>query len=1637
MRKLYKLLLAILFCMVSVHAQSFEVNGLSFRVLDPDAKTVKVTYQGSDEMVNPYTQSSIVIPSTVEFNGNTYTVVEIGDYAFHNASLTSITIPSTVKTLGNGVFRYCNTIENIDLSSIETFGNSVFFCCEALTSVKLPETMTSIPPEMFSNCSNLKSFEFPKNINSIGYNAFSFTGLTSITIPETITSIDYAAFSGCTSIENVTIMSNCIWGNGMDGIFANCNSIKTIVCFTRNGFNFGFTEDVKETATVIVPESQVGNWKSLGFLNVKAADVNSVGGHVIDVSGGYYDANSYVVIGQIAINGKSSDAMYGQAFIVNPNTDVEVSFTPNSENAWELETATINGIDVTASLVDGKHTINSISGNQLVNATWKQGATYNVTYYANDYSCGSLYINGKELSMYSNTSAFPANKDITLVITPNAGYNISYFRIGMMDKKDELTANTDGTYSYTYNLSSDTNIEIGYEKPWKLTTTFNDGGTVTVAGEDVTSGTTKELTGAMVEVMIRPNTGYELASVLYNSKDVTATMLAPMADGFSIWPSSDQGDNQTLSITFQNEKASEMTDDQGVIYKLKKAADNSSYYAVKGYSNDINTEIVIPDEIDGCPVTSIESDAFRDCANLTSITIPNSVTSIGYSAFLNCYNLQLVTSKITNPFDVNAFDATISAALIVPKGSRSAYRNVSGWWFGLILEEGETNYAANITDAQGIVYRLRQAADNSFYYAVTGHTEDLEAEIVIPADIDGCPVKTIECLMAVGAFNGCKDLTSVKILGNQMTTIGEWAFYGCANLSIVKMGNSVRSIGEYAFSGCTSLTSITLPKNLESIGQYAFSGMMGGMMDSYCPITSINIPQSVKTIGSGAFQGCRDLTVVSFDTDVDGNSSLTSIGFGAFSNCALTSITIPNSVETIDNEAFSNNSNLTTVILGDGITEIKDKTFQNCQALTSVIIPEGVTSIGEYAFTSCALTSINLPPYLTTIGTGAFLYCPLKSINLPNSFTIIPDNIFDGNDFQYIKLGNKVKSIGKNAFGSREPVIEISTPKPPTIDKDAFPNVTYLSDLTVIVPNAAAETAYRKAPIWEDMIFANQENVTEVTVDTPGELSWELYDECNIQPAKVVGLKVNGTINADDFRQMLVNMKSLLRLDLSDCNITEIPDEALMGKTQLQELSLPAKLLTIGNRAFQDCPYLTGELDLPSTVTSIGESAFEGTNYTSVTMPYALNTIGEKAFYNVPITKKLTLPSKVTSVGAYAFAGTKINGLFIPDGMKSIGDYAFAETPIQDHVTIPDGVTSLGAGAFRNSQLPTVFLPNSITTLSEGLFQGCKNLNLVYVPDNFTSLSGSAFDGCDALEILRLSANLTSMGEYALQSTPLEYLKVPSQVEILSKGVLKNCKNLTSVSLPANLKTVDVEAFYGCTALRNLSVEAIEPPAIKNRSAIRGINTDLCIISIPTDSYKKYVLAEYWGQFVQMRNDIAVETEGDGEIAFESVEEEEEEVAEARAFAPRRIAARADRRAQLASEEESMTYANNGSSVYVPQQGKVRFYIIPAEGEELLSATLDDVDIMPYIVNNVYTATADKKNAKLVVKFSGSGPGNVGLAGDVNNDGKVDIADAVCIVNYKMDKPNTTFKLAAADVNNDGKVDITDAVEIVNLMVGK
>ena len=180
--------------------------------------------------------------------------------------------------------------------------------------------------------------------------------------------------------------------------------------------------------------------------------------------------------------------------------------------------------------------------------------------------------------------------------------------------------------------------------------------------------------------------------------------------------------------------------------------------------------------------------------------------------------------------------------------------------------------------------------------------------------------------------------------------------------SVVVIPDSVTSIGEFAFSVCSALTSVTIPDSVTSIGRSAFYGCNWLM--------SVTIPDSVTRIEEFAFSGCTNLTSISIP------DSVTRIGKFAFSGCsALTSVTIPDSVTSIKEGVFKGCSSMTSATIPDSVTRIGEFAFF-CSGLTSVTIPASVTRIGEFAFSGCgALTSITVPDSVTSIGKRAFVGC--------------------------------------------------------------------------------------------------------------------------------------------------------------------------------------------------------------------------------------------------------------------------------------------------------------------------------------------------------------------------------------------------------------------------------------------------------------------------------------------------------------------------------------------------------------------------------------------------------------------------------------------------------------------------------------
>ena len=221
------------------------------------------------------------------------------------------------------------------------------------------------------------------------------------------------------------------------------------------------------------------------------------------------------------------------------------------------------------------------------------------------------------------------------------------------------------------------------------------------------------------------------------------------------------------------------------------------------------------------------------------------------------------------------------------------------------------------------------------------------------------------------------------IVDNDVTSIGNRAFYDFSSLESITLPSGLESIGYDAFVNCIKLKSIDLPSGLESLGNGAFYGCK--------ELTSIDLPVGLKSIGSSAFVDCIKLESISLP------SGMTSIGNYVFYGCSsLESITLPSDLTSISEGIFADCISLESITLPSGLESIGIGAFAGCIKLKSITLPDGVTDIYDYTFMGCiGLESIDLPSGLESIGNSAFAGCiKLKSITLPDGVTNIDHFVF-------------------------------------------------------------------------------------------------------------------------------------------------------------------------------------------------------------------------------------------------------------------------------------------------------------------------------------------------------------------------------------------------------------------------------------------------------------------------------------------------------------------------------------------------------------------------------------------------------------------------------------------------------------------
>lgn len=463
--------------------------------------------------------------------------------------------------------------------------------------------------------------------------------------------------------------------------------------------------------------------------------------------------------------------------------------------------------------------------------------------------------------------------------------------------------------------------------------------------------------------------------------------------------------------------------DTGIFYPQRnniKSFDGFKYFKnitkIKDYCFIASslTSIEIPEG-----VTSIGIKAFMNCSSLASVNIPSSVTSIRESAFNNCSSLTSITipSGVTRIEESTFTNCSSLTSITLPEGVT-------------IIGEGALSYC--------------------------GFTS-----IVIPEGVRDLPAR---------CFEGCRSLTSIT-LPERLTSIGRSCFYTCKSLTSIRIPEGVTILNSGTFRECHSLASITFPSTLKRIESFCFYECTS--------LTSIVIPEGVTSVDG--FYMCTSLTSVTLPSTLREISD--------FNGCrSLTSIVIPEGVTSITN-AFGKCTSLTSVTLPSTLRQIGG--FSECTSLTSIEIPESCTTIDDYSFTDCGKLLINVnvkntnyssidgvlftadkskliiyakgkiqsaqsayivPEGVTSIGNAAFKGASsLTSITLPSALTAISNDCFRGcSSLTSITIPEGVTSIGNSAFRGCSSLMSITIPEGVTIiDHSTFVVCTALTSITI------------------------------------------------------------------------------------------------------------------------------------------------------------------------------------------------------------------------------------------------------------------------------------------------------------------------------------------------------------------------------------------------------------------------------------------------------------------------------------------------------------------------------------------------------------------------------------------------------------
>ena len=275
-------------------------------------------------------------------------------------------------------------------------------------------------------------------------------------------------------------------------------------------------------------------------------------------------------------------------------------------------------------------------------------------------------------------------------------------------------------------------------------------------------------------------------------------------------------------------------------------------------------------------------------------------------------------------------------------------------------------------------------------------------------------------------------------------------------------------------------------------------------------------------------------------------------------------------------------------------------------------------------------------------------------------------------------------------------------------------------------------------------------------------------------------------------------------------SVTSIGKSAFEDCSNLDSLTIKGVATSIGAYAFGSCTSLTS-LSLVGSFQTIGDYAFAYcTSLTSLSLTGNVQKIGDYAFYSCSSLKTVTLPKSLTSIGAYAFDScTSLDSIEIPGTVTEIGDFAFHLSGLTS-VKIDEGVQSTGVHMFYDcDNLATVNLPESLTTIAKGSFAFCSDLNHVKIPARVTCIGDGAFSHCTSLSEITLQDEVKTIGADAfLSCQELTSITLPDSVTDIGKEAFGHCSKLESITIPKNVTTIKSDTFDFCFNLKSITLPA-------------------------------------------------------------------------------------------------------------------------------------------------------------------------------------------------------------------------------------